>query len=224
MRLVLFDVDNTLLWTGGAGTIAMARAFHDLYGIEDAFRSVEFSGRTDNSIVREAMALHSVLDGDVQDQIDRFKERYLVHLADTLQEATGGRVLPGVCDLLRSLGQQADVRLGLATGNFRGGAELKLGHYGFSSVLVRGGFGDDAEERASVVSVAIERVGGSGFGGPSAVIGDTPHDVRAAKANRAFAVGVATGRYSAGELQEAGADAVFEDCADPRLLDTILSL
>lgn len=224
MRLVLFDVDNTLLWTGGAGTLAMARAFQDLYGVEDAFRSVEFSGRTDNSIVREALALHSVLDGNVQGQIDRFKQRYLVHLADTLREAAGGRVLPGVCDLLDRLGRQPEVRLGLATGNFRGGAELKLAHYGFSPTLVRGGFGDDAEERALVVGVAIRRLGGSGFGGPSAVLGDTPHDVQAARANGAFAVGIATGRYSADELLEAGADAVFEECTDPRLLDTILEI
>ncbi len=224
MRLVLFDIDNTLLWTGGAGTLAMARAFHDLYGIEDAFRSVEFSGRTDNSIVREALALHSVLDGDAAGQIERFKERYLVHLADTLQETAGGRVLPGVCDLLQRLDQQPDVRLGLATGNFRGGAELKMGHYGFPLDLVRGGFGDDAEERSLVVGVAIERVGGADFSGRAAVLGDTPHDIRAARANGALAVGIATGRYDAGELQEAGADAVFDECADPRLLDTILSI
>ncbi len=222
MRLVLFDIDNTLLWTGGAGTLAMARAFRDLYGVEDAFRNVEFSGRTDTAILKTALSLHSLLDGDLPLQVERFKASYVVHLRDTVRETTGGRVLPGISPLLDDLVQRDGVRLGLATGNFHGGAEVKLTHYGLRDYFRTGGFGEDSEDRSLVVGKAIERTGGAGFSGPAVVIGDTVHDITAARANGAFALGVATGRTSADELAEAGADAVFEDCADPRVLPTIL--
>lgn len=222
-RLVLFDIDNTLLWTGGAGTLAMARAFADLYGVEDAFRNVEFSGRTDTAIVIDALRQHARLDGDLPAQVRRFRERYVLHLADTLREATGGCVLPGIRELLAGLQGCDHVRLGLATGNFRGGAEMKLDHYGVRRFFQTGGFGDDSEDRAQVVGIAIERTGGEGFTGPVVVIGDTPHDVRAAKANGAFALALATGRYPAEDLRSVGADAVFESGADAGVLPTILS-
>lgn len=221
--LVLFDIDNTLLWSGGAGTLAMTRAFRDLYGIDNAFRNVEFSGRTDTAIVRDALRLHALLDGDLQRQVLQFKERYVAHLAETIHEVSGGRVMPGIPGLLQDLARRPDVRLGLATGNFRAGAELKLRHYQLHHYFQTGGFGDDAEDRALVVGAAIERAGGPGFTGRTVVVGDTPHDVSAAKANGAFALAVATGRNGVQELAAAGADAVFLDCSDPGVLPAILS-
>jgi len=220
--LVLFDIDNTLLWSGGAGTLAMTRAFRDLFGIDNAFQHVEFSGRTDTAIVSDALRLHALADGDLRGQILRFKERYVAHLAETIREVSGGRLMPGIPQLLEQLAGRPDVHLGLATGNFRAGAELKLRYYRLDGYFQTGGFGDDAEDRALVVGAAIERAGGPGFAGRAVVVGDTPHDVSAAKANGAFALAVATGRNSAQELAAAGADAVFEDCTDPGVLPTIL--
>src|SRR3989304_4841406 len=88
-RLVLFDIDNTLLWSGGAGGLAMSRAFHDLFGIEDGFKAIEFSGRTDRYILAEGLRQHGI-NGDYADRQDRFLGRYGNHLPQTLSEAPGG--------------------------------------------------------------------------------------------------------------------------------------
>ncbi len=131
--IILFDVDNTLLYSGGAGGLAMRRAFHQLYDIEDGFRRVEFSGRTDWSILRDAMRLHGLLDGraaDFTNEMARFQEAYYRLLAPALHEADGGRAMPGVAELLAALSGRDGVRLGLATGNFRQGAFMKMRHFG----------------------------------------------------------------------------------------------
>ena len=214
-RVLLFDIDHTLLYTGGAGSKAMNMAFEEMFGIVDGFSGIEFSGRTDISIFRDALRLHGI-DGDFPTLLQRFKGVYYRYLAQTLPQTKGG-LMPGVGEFLAVLGRRRDVVLGLATGNFRGGAELKLRHYGMWHHFRGGAFGDDAEERAAIVRLAVERVAG-GIGGPHrvVVIGDTPHDISSAKANGALAVGVATGRHSLEELQAAGADIVLPDLSDWR--------
>lgn len=216
-RLVLFDIDNTLLYSGGAGSLAMNRAFHEVFGIGDGFRDVEFTGRTDMAILREALARQALLDGSFPQALERFKEAYFRHLAIALHESSG-RVMPGISDLLPALEARKQVRLGLATGNFRQGAMMKLAHYGLARFFGDGGFGEDAEERAVVVELAIRRVAKGDplpRGNRSVyVVGDTSLDIAAAKANGAWAVAVATGPRSPAELQEAGADLVFPDLSD----------
>ena len=214
-KVLLFDIDLTLLSTGGAGSKAMSLAFQDLFGVADGFAKVEFAGRTDVVIFRDALALHAI-DGDFPTLLGRFKQTYVRHLERTLPE-TKGSLLPGVQPLLEELSGRGDVRLGLATGNFRGSAERKLRHYGIWHHFRSGGFADDAEDRAEIVRVAAQRVAEDLAGAHQlVVVGDTPHDIASARANGALAVGVATGPYSLDDLARAGADIVLPDLSDWR--------
>ena len=213
-RLLLFDVDNTLLWSGGAGGKAMGLAFGDLFGIEDGFKKVEFSGRTDRYIVTTALRQHGI-NGDFDEHQGRFLERYYAHLPQMLREREG-KLMPGFPALLDALAKQSHVRLGLATGNFSHAAQLKLAHYGIDGYFSGGGFGEESEDRAVVVGRAIERLGEGLPSAEAVVIGDTPHDISSAKANGAIAVGVATGGHSVEQLKECGADFVFQDFSDWR--------
>jgi phosphoglycolate phosphatase-like HAD superfamily hydrolase len=229
-RIILFDVDNTLLYTGGAGSLAMRRAFERLYGIEDGFRRVEFSGRTDWAILLDALRAHELLDGDSGDErmraeIERFLEHYYELLPVALAE-TEGRVMPGVPELINALvAEGGDARMGLATGNFREAAFMKLRHYALRDHLHEGGFGDDAEDRGEVVAAAITRVAGGEEVNVREVfvVGDTQLDVAAALANGAQPVGVATGTTSLDDLRSAGAELLFEDLSDTeRVLRALL--
>ena len=213
-RLLLFDVDMTLLWSGGAGSAAMDKAFRDLFGIEDGFKRVEFSGRTDRYILAGALRQHGI-DGGYDEHHARFLERYYTHLPETLREREG-KLMPGIPALLDALAGEPDVRLGLATGNFSRAAQLKLAHFGIDGYFSGGGFGEESEDRSVVVRVAMKRMGEGLSDAQALIIGDTPHDVTSAKANGAVAVGVATGRHSVDELRESGADAAFEDFSDWR--------
>lgn len=213
-RLLLFDVDNTLLWSGGAGGEAMGLAFRDLFDIDDAFGRMEFSGRTDRYILATALRQHGI-DGDFDEHQVRFLERYYTHLPQTLREREG-KLMPGFPALLDDLSGRLDIRLGLATGNFSHAAQLKLAHYGIDGYFSGGGFGEESEERAVIVRHAIERLGEGLPSAEAVIIGDTPHDISSAKENGAFAVGVATGSYSVEQLKESGADFVFQDFSDWR--------
>jgi len=213
-RILLFDIDNTLLNSGGAGGRAMNLAFRDLFGIGDGFEGVEFSGRTDSSIFHDGLLLHRLPDGDFPALMTQFKATYLRHLARTLPQREG-RLLPGVPALLRALSGSDGVRLGLATGNFRRGAMMKLEYYGIRHFFRSGGFGEDSEGRSEVVALAIRRLGSRPGGRtPVYVVGDTPIDVEAARVNGAVAVGVATGTSSIEKLSGAGADIVFPNLSD----------
>ena len=214
--IVLFDVDNTLLYSGGAGSLAMRRAFHELYGIEDGFRRVEYSGRTDWAILRAAMREHNIArDGDdgFRQEMTRFQETYYRLLEGTLHEVTSGRTMPGVAELLAALSERDGVRQGLATGNFRIAAFMKLRHFELDGHLAEGGFGEDAEERGEMVGVAIERLadGSKPDAASIWVVGDTPLDVAAARSNGVRALSVATGSSSVEELRDAGADVAVAD-------------
>lgn len=213
-RLLLFDVDNTLLWSGGAGGRAMGLAFRDLFGIEDGFKRVEFSGRTDRYILAEALRQHGI-GGDYARHEARFLERYCAHLPRTLRELQG-RLMPGLPMLLDALSRQSEVRLGLVTGNFSQAARLKLARYGIDGYFSGGAFGEESKDRSVIVRRALQRLGEGLSPGEAMVIGDTPHDISSAKACGAVAVGVATGRNTVDELRQSGAALVFEDFSDWR--------
>ena len=214
--VVLWDIDNTLLYTGGAGSLAMARAFEDLYGVPDAFGRVEFSGRTDTAIFLDAARAHGLADASLGSELTRFYDAYVARLAPALAEVTGGGLMPGIRTLLDALAGRPDVRMGLGTGNFRRGGELKLRHYGIDTFFpdTLGGFGEDAESRDAVVAAGIERMSNGSRPGRVVIIGDTPHDVTAAHANGAFALAVATGRNGIDELAACGADVALPDLSD----------
>lgn len=215
--VVLWDIDNTLLYTGGAGSRAMTRAFVDLYGTSDAFRRIEFSGRTDTAIFFDAARAHGLPQAGWMLERDRFRDAYVPYLQAALIETDGaGGLMPGVGALLDALVGIDGVRIGLGTGNFRAGGEAKLRHYGIDGYFpgMPGGFGEDSEYRDEVIGMAIERVSDGQRPDRVVVIGDTPHDVAAARANGAFAFAVATGRNDAAELAACGANAVMADLSD----------
>lgn len=217
-RLYLFDIDGTLISTGGAGSGAMKAAFAALWRRADGFDGIEFSGRTDRALLKEALVA-AKLDDDFEDQLRRFKRAYLRRLPTTLR-AYEGRVLPGVVECLDALSTDDGAALAVGTGNFRNGARMKLDYYGIGRYFSAGGFGDHVEDRALMIESGIRAARRQhGAFATVFVIGDTIHDMTAAKANNAVAVGVTTGPASESILSQAGADIVLANLADaPRLL------
>ena len=154
LKLLLFDVDGTLILTGGAGIRAMNLAFAEIFGVESGLADVEVAGRIDIAILRAALTKHDITCNVFADTVEEFRDVYCRHLAHTLVEAKDGRVLPGVRELLEALHAKPDVRLSLATGNFRRGAELKLSYYGLWQYFDDGVFGEACEDRAELIAVA----------------------------------------------------------------------
>lgn len=207
---LLFDIDLTLLRTGGAGPAALTRAFEDLTGVPDALDEIEFMGRTDRWIV-EAAAQRAGIPAP-----EAFAERYLATLAEALDREPAA-ALPGVPELLATLAVRDDTVLALGTGNLRDAAFIKLRSVGLHPYFEHGGFGDRHEDRASMLREAMDAVG---WEQPHrlVVIGDSLHDVQGALAVGARAVAVATGWVSAADLHAAGADVVLRDLSDMPLV------
>jgi phosphoglycolate phosphatase-like HAD superfamily hydrolase len=208
-RLYLFDIDGTLITTGGAGSAAMRSAFASIYGLDDAFKSIEFSGRSDFAIFEDALRHAGVSDTEFAEAMRKFKRVYYRHLPASLKKFDG-RVLPGVVAVLDELARESNATLALGTGNFRNSAGMKLQHYGIAQYFRGGGFGDRTGHRPTLIAQGIASANRAhGKHGTVFVIGDTVHDVSAAKANNAVAVAVATGTASQDELIAAGADVVL---------------
>ena len=212
-RLLLFDIDNTLLYTGGAGSHAMNLAFQEMYGVNDGFAKVEFSGRTDLYILAEGLRQHGITEG-YEEHLDKFLQWYYGHLRHTLSERDG-HLMPGFPQLLKALSQRDGVRVGLATGNFSEAAWMKLEYYAirqyFSDV---GAFGEESLDRSEMVRAGIERFANGVAPEDILIIGDTPHDISSALDNGLVAVGVATGNYTVDQLRDSGAQMVFQDFSD----------
>jgi phosphoglycolate phosphatase len=215
--LILFDIDGTLVLTGGAGVRAMSLAFEERLGIRDAFRGVPMAGRTDSSILTDAAAAHRIaFDAGA---IARFRDVYLRHLAVEIQKPGARKgIMPGIRELLEALAARPHVYLALLTGNFEAAARLKLEYFDLWRYFSCGAFGDDAPDRNRLLPRAIDVVaacGGPAFAATDAiVIGDTPLDVACARHSSARSIGVATGSHSVDELRASGADVVFEDLSD----------
>jgi phosphoglycolate phosphatase-like HAD superfamily hydrolase len=216
MRVCLFDIDGTLLLSGGAGKAAMEQALLSEFGVTKLRGSVPFSGRTDRAIARDLLQLHGV--ADAPENWPRLRDAYLRHLPDCLASHQG-RVLPGITALLEHLGKQGDVAVGLLTGNVRDGARLKLEHFNLFHHFAFGGFGDHHLERNDVAREALadacRHCNGTGQPPEIWVIGDTPLDVCCARAIGARAVAVATGWHSLVELAATQPDLLVVDLADP---------
>ncbi len=212
-RLLLFDIDNTLLYTGGAGVAAMNLAFSEMFGIEDGFRRANVSGRTDLYILSEGLRQHGISDR-VEAHLDGVLERYYGHLRHTLAERDG-YLMPGFPELLEALSEREGVRIALATGNFSEAAWMKVEHYGIREYFAEdGAFGEESLDRSEMVRLGVERFGDGVAPADILIIGDTPHDVSSALANGLVAVGVATGSYTVDQLRESGAEIVFQDFTD----------
>ena len=219
MRLVLFDIDGTILWTDGAGRRAVHRALEDVFGAPPP-EGLEFDGKTDPQIVRELMQLAGVAHGDIDGRLPHALERY-VELLHTELGALDQRdkVLPGIRPLLDTLEARDDVLLGLLTGNVLPGAVAKLTAVGIDANRFKvGAFGSDHAHRPELPAIARARavalLGDQIAGSDVVVIGDTPADMGCGRGIGARAIGVATGRYSADDLRACGATAVFDDLSD----------
>lgn len=202
VRLVLFDIDGTLIQSGGAGEKAFARVCDVEFGIPDGTSRLNFAGRTDPAIVRDFFQQFAIEPSP--ENFKRFLDRYVFHLDHLLVE-TAGRVLPGVLEMIEKLRARKHAPLmGLLTGNIRLGAQIKLSHYGLWQEFRMGGFGDDHEDRNRIAMVARDRgrkfLGSDLAGEEIVVIGDTPRDTECAKAIGARSLAVATGKYSVNEL------------------------
>lgn len=224
MRLVLFDIDGTLIHTGGVGKRALSRALDEVLGVLGSLDKVALSGRTDPSLIRDACAACGV--PFHVEILESVLERYLLYLEEGIAQAPHRErwLLPGVEALLPSL--EGEVPLGLATGNVEAGARLKLGAVNLERFFPVGGFGSDAEDRARLVARGFEKASfhyGVSFS-EVVIVGDTPLDIAAARANRFLSVGVASGVFTAESLYEAGADAVLGSLSEARAKETILSV
>lgn len=221
--VVLFDIDGTLVLTGGAGRRAMRRAFEGVVGRADMLDTFSFGGMTDFLIVRTAFERGGVPWSEALR--DEVLETYLAHLADELPRATGYEVMPGVRPLLEALRGESHLVLGLGTGNIEPGGRMKLEPAGLNAYFAFGGFGSDAEDRAELLLRGAER-GAALAGAPReackvVVVGDTTRDITAARAIGATCVAVATGGVAEAELRAAGADVTVTDLTADAAYDAI---
>jgi phosphoglycolate phosphatase len=203
VRLVLFDIDGTLITTGGAGVKAFAHVFRTQFGLENATAGLSFAGRTDTGLVRQIFKLHGI--PPTPENFDLFFSTY-VHWLDEMLRSCKGEICPGVMETLEKIKRLPNRPvLGLLTGNIRLGAELKLRHYKLWHYFKMGAFADDHEERNSISAIAHERGkkhdNGPTHGNQVVVIGDTPLDVECGHAIGARVVAVATGSFSVDELK-----------------------
>jgi phosphoglycolate phosphatase-like HAD superfamily hydrolase len=203
IRLVLFDIDGTLIRTGGAGEQAFSRVAATEFRTPNGTARLSFAGRTDPAIVRDFFTQHRIAASP--ENFQRFFERYVFWL-DHLLTQLGGRVLPGVREAIGALrAMPRPPRLGLLTGNIRLGAEIKLRHFGLWNSFELGGFGDDHEDRSQIARIARERgvrlLGRELPGEEILVVGDTPLDIACARAIEARTLAVSTGIFSLDQLR-----------------------
>lgn len=217
-KVLLFDIDGTLVLTGRAGVRAMNRACEQVIGHSNALEGVAVAGRTDWIILHDALrAIGHEMDEDL---FARLRDTYVTLLREEILLPGEGvkAVLPGVAGLLDALRARPDVFLALLTGNFEEGARIKLEHFDLWRYFKCGAFGDDAADRNALVPFALDRARACGLDGIAPedvfVVGDTPHDVACARAVGAVPVGVATGSFSVADLRGSGADIVFPDLCD----------
>jgi phosphoglycolate phosphatase-like HAD superfamily hydrolase len=219
MRTVLFDLDGTLMLTGGAGVRGMNRAGREIFGDHFSIDGVPIAGGLDPVIYRQAAERCGITEHAAMH--DKFRERYVRTLAEELAGAPDDAIcLPGVRSLLADLAQESDILVGMVTGNYRAAAPVKLVAGGLKPQQFRvAAFGDDAATRPDVVAVAMERTsrlrGKTAVARDFVVVGDTPRDVECAHAHGIACLAVATGMYSTSDLRAAGADVVTATLADP---------
>lgn len=215
-KLILFDIDCTLVNTGGAGSRALNLIFEDLFSIKDAFRTVRMAGKTDPAIIREGLEFHGIC--SVDGIFEKCKEKYLLRLRHEMRTSKNRRVMPGIKTILEALSGDSSVVLGLLTGNMEEGAKIKLGEMGLYNYFRLGAYGSDDDDRNKLLAFAMDRyqrlAGDEIKPEQVAVIGDTPRDIECSKPFGATAVAVATGPYSKDELAAHDPDHLFKDLSD----------
>ena len=222
-KLLLWDIDGTILHTGKAGETALGRAMEKLYGINRGLQGLEIAGRTDKWIVEQLLGRDGKPNGP--EEVGQFLDVYVELLADELPQRNGG-LHPGVLGILEEAHRRPELVQALLTGNIEKGARLKLTRYGVNHFFDFGAFADDSSIRNELGPHAkrrAEKKHGEEFPAERIfVIGDTPHDVACARAIGAKAIAVATGSFTKRQLKDCGADAVFTDLAHPKAFFDLL--
>jgi len=214
--VVLFDVDETLVHTGGSGARSWTSAFQKLYGIPADIGQHTSAGETDPQVAR-ATFVGAVGRQPTDRDLDQLYAQYLLFLADDIVVSEHYRMLPGADRCLMALGE-AGVLLGLVSGAMEGAARTKLIPADLNRFFLFGAYGSDSPDRAELTGIAIEkatRLHAQLKPGEVFVVGDTPLDISAAQKVGAVSVGVATGKYSVDELRDAGADHVLSSLTEP---------
>jgi phosphoglycolate phosphatase len=226
LSLVLFDIDGTLLLSGGAGVRAMTRAFEEVFGVADAFAEIPVAGHTDTYLVSRALARTNLPDTPLMHA--RFRGAYLPILTEEIRQPGSGRrgVMPGVNSLLAAIAATESFHAALLTGNYEGAAGIKLAHFGLADFFAWGTFGEESPDRNELARIAMSRAQERRVP-PEAcaraiVVGDTPHDVACARAAGARAIAVATGSYSVADLEAAGAAIALADLSDTERVMSLL--
>jgi phosphoglycolate phosphatase-like HAD superfamily hydrolase len=214
--LLLWDIDGTLIASGGAGMRALQSALHTVFGVAGSLADIDFAGRTDKWIMREVFRKFSL--PPTAENFERFFDGYVAALPAELANPQA-RVLPGVREILASAAAHGAIAQGLLTGNMRRGAQAKLGYHGLWDHFSFGAFGDDSEFRNELGPHAVRRAAahhGVDFRQDHVwVIGDTPHDIACGKAIGARTLAVGTGGSTVEQLRRHQPDAVLPDLADP---------
>ena len=221
IRLVLFDIDGTLIHTSGAGEKAFARVFANLFGISDGTEKLKFAGRTDVAILREFF-LHNAIEPSPEN-LEQFFEAYVFMLDHMLQSLPGGVHL-GVGNWLKDLRTRPHQPvIGLLTGNIRLGAEIKLRRFNLWEEFVIGAFAEDSMERNEIAAIAKQRgellLGQKLRGDEVLIIGDTPLDIACARAIGAKVLAVGTGMYRPKDLRPLQPDWAVDNLEIPNVRD-----
>jgi phosphoglycolate phosphatase-like HAD superfamily hydrolase len=214
MRLILFDIDGTLVDTGGAGSRSLNLAFYKLFSIENAFHGISMAGKTDSQIIREGLLKHNFT---VDSSVDNIIEAYLWYLQGEMNNDKK-KIKPGIYDVLNTLRTKDDFALGLLTGNLEKGARIKLHPFKLNEYFSTGAFGSDDDDRNNLLPIAVKRyeelLQHTIRIEESIIVGDTPRDIECAHIYGATCIAVATGPYSYEELVNAGANFVVHDFSD----------
>jgi phosphoglycolate phosphatase-like HAD superfamily hydrolase len=215
VKLILFDIDGTLIDSGEAGTRSLNLALEELFSIKDGFRGISMAGKTDIQIMREGLRKHDLNSED--GNIGLFCESYVKHLRVQI-ENPNRHLKPGISESLNAMREMDAIYLGLLTGNIEAGARIKLSPFGLNSYFPLGAFGDDDEDRNRLLPVAVDKFcrhyNRDVDFRDCIVIGDTPRDVECAKVHGAYSIAVATGPYSYESLVMSGADLVLRNISE----------
>ena len=222
-RLLLFDIDGTLVSTMGAGIESLQVVIEKRYGARDDLHDIEIAGKTDSNIASDILRKYHV--DPTPENIAAFLDEYVAHLAPLLPQLHG-RVLPGIAEILARMKSKPDRVLGLLTGNVERGAQLKLKHYGLWDFFEFGAFADDHHDRNELGAFARKRAQekhGHEFAAAQIdVVGDTGHDIACGKAFGARTVAVATGSWSREQLKQQDPDFLFADLSNvDEVIDTL---
>jgi len=214
IKAVLFDIDGTILNCNGAGKRSLLQASEEVFGTSGTMRHVQFQGKTDPNIIKEALAEHHVQVQNIRREMDRFKSVYFEILKKNISEAEV-TVYPGIFEILEELSRNDNILVGLLTGNFTEGARIKLDKHNLNRYFTFGAYGDDAETRNGLPEVARRRISeihGMNMDFSSIyIIGDTIHDIGCAKFSGSVSVAVGTGWSDIDELKNEKPDYYFDD-------------